>query len=441
MIAADTQTYQQEFTRFREEQVDSVAPWLKEIRQRGLNRFLELGFPSTREEEWRFTNVAPLRKQTFTRPRHGAIDVSQVEQSLESAPLDGAFHRLVFINGRLTDVFSRVEALPSGVVLESLAEAVRTNGNTTQLPLAKHADYEHASFTALNTAFVDDGAHVHISDGVAVEKPIQLIFVSCADTEPVMTHPRNVISLGQRSRATVMESYLGVGGERYFTNAVTEVELRESAHLVHCKLQQEQGNAFHIADTEVLQKSGSRLRSHYLSLGGSLVRNELHSVLDGEGSDCTLHGLYMASDRQHMDCRTRIDHAKPNCTSFEMYKGILDDRARGVFNGKVYVHPNAQKTDAKQSNQALLLSDDAVIDTKPQLEIYADDVRCTHGATVGDLDDDTLYYLRSRGIPTRLARSLLVYAFCNEIVQGIEVEPVRRYLENFLLADRGLPYM
>jgi Fe-S cluster assembly protein SufD len=276
---------------------------------------------------------------------------------------------------------------------------------------------------------------------VAVEEPIHLIFVASADLQPVVSHPRNLVALGRGSRATVLETYVGLDGNPYFTNAVTEVVLAESSRLDHYKLQQEHDKAYHMAATHVRQQQGSRFSSHYLSIGGSLVRNEINIVLDAAGAQCTLHGLYMPGGRQHMDSRTRIDHAKPSCKSFELYKGILNHHARGVFNGKIYVHPDAQKTDARQNNQVLLLSDEAAIDTKPQLEIYADDVRCTHGATVGQLDEQAMYYLRSRGIPADMARSLLLYAFANEIVRDVSVDSLRSRLERMLLADHGLPLL
>ena len=438
MIATQTPFYQDEFTRFCKERSEPIPPWLMNIQQPALDRFLELGFPTTREEEWRFTNVAPLAKQTFTTATNGIVS-SLAEQLLEKMSLDDDFHRLVFVNGRFADHWSTLHELPSGVVVGSLAQAIRRRPGATRQRLARYAGYERAPFTALNTAFVEDGAYIQTPKDVVIERPIHLMFLSCTENERILSNPRIVVALGAGSRATVIESHSGRGNETYFANVVTEVDVAESAELDHVKLQQEQDNAFHVATTQVHQRAGSRYRSRYFSLGGSLVRNELNSVLDGEGSQCMLHGLYMANGDQHVDSRTRIDHASPNCSSFEMYKGVLDGRAKGVFNGKIYVHPDAQKTDAKQSNHTLLLSDDAVIDTKPQLEIYADDVKCTHGATVGELDEQAFYYLRSRGIPAQLARSLLIFAFSNEIVQGVELEAVRKRLETILLSDRGLP--
>lgn len=438
MIATETDTYQIEHARFREAQSSIIPTWLCELRERGLNRFTELGIPTTRDEEWRFTNIAPLLKKPF-KVADGATPVgSQIDELIQQAALDDDFHRLVFVNGRFSEHWSMRHELPPGVIVESLAETIRQNPDSIELRLAGDAELEHSAFRALNTAFTEDGANISVPDGVAVDRPIHLIFLSVTD-EPSVSHPRSLVSLGKNSRATVVESYLGVEGPAYFTNAVTGIELGESADLDHHKLQHEQPNALHLATTHVRQQASSRFRSHYFSFGGDLARNALNCALEGEAIECTLNGLYMPTGDQLMDCRTRIDHAKPHCNSFELYKGILDDRAKGVFNGKIYVHQDAQKTDAKQSNQAILLSDDAVIDTKPQLEIYADDVRCTHGATVGALDDQALYYLRSRGIPADLARTMLIFAFANDVVQGVEVPAVQRRLESILLAERGLP--
>ncbi len=438
MIATETDTYQIEHARFREEQSSIVSTWLRELRERGLNRFTELGIPTTRDEEWRFTNIAPLLKKPFKVADGATLVGSQIDELVQQAALDDDFHRLVFVNGRLAEQWSVLHELPPGVVVESLAESIRQNPDSIERRLTADAELEHSAFLALNTAFIEDGANISVPDGVAVDRPIHLIFLSVND-EPSVSHPHNIVSLGKNSRATIVESYLGVEGTAYFTNAVTEIELGDSADLDHHKLQQEQPNALHVATTRVRQQSGSKFRSHYFSFGGDLARNELNCQLDGEGIECMLNGLYMPTGDQLMDCRTRIDHAQPHCNSFELYKGILDDRAKGVFNGKIYVHQDAQKTDAKQSNQAILLSDDAVIDTKPQLEIYADDVRCTHGATVGALDEQALYYLRSRGIPADFARTMLIFAFANDVVQSVEVPAVRRHLESILLAERGLP--
>lgn len=441
MIVTETDNYQNEFARFCEERSVDTPIWLKNLHQNGLDRFTELQLPTSRDEEWRFTNVGPLvQKRYATAAVAPVIDAQAIEELVTQAALDDEFHRLVFVNGRYNDAWSHRHPLPTGVAVESLATAIEQHADSLERQLAHYAEYRNTAFTALNTAFIHDGTHISIPDSTTIDRPIQLIFVSAGEREAsLVSHPRNLISVGNGSQATLIESYCGLNESEYFTNAVTEVHLAESAFLDHYKLQQEGRNAVHVATTQIAQQAGSRYRSHYLSFGAALARNELNCVLDGEDIHCSLNGLYMPSGSQHMDCRTRIDHAQPNCSSHELYKGILDDNAKGVFNGKIYVHPDAQKTDAKQSNQALLLSDDAVIDTKPQLEIYADDVKCTHGATVGELDQHSLYYLRSRGISRELARSILIFAFTNEAVQEVSVDAIRRYLDDVLLKDQVLP--
>jgi Fe-S cluster assembly protein SufD len=271
-----------------------------------------------------------------------------------------------------------------------------------------------------------------------LETPIHLVFVTTAAGEGTVSHPRNLVVAGVGSQATVVESYLGLEEELYFTNAVSEIAAGERAVLDHYKVQHESREAFHVANLQVHQEQASKFSTHYLGFGGALVRNEVRAALEGEGCECTINGLYMAGDRQHLDNHTVIDHAKPHCASHELYKGILDGKAHGVFNGKIFVRQDAQKTDAKQTNKTLLLSDDAVINTKPQLEIYADDVKCTHGATVGQLDADAIFYLRSRGIGREAARSLLTFAFANDIISRVKVEPIRARLEQTLLAAQQL---
>jgi Fe-S cluster assembly protein SufD len=269
-----------------------------------------------------------------------------------------------------------------------------------------------------------------------VAEPIQLVFLTTPSAEPAVAHPRTLILAGINSQAAIIETFAALEDGVYFTNGVTEIVLGEGAVLDHTKVQRESKNAFHIATQQVHQARASNITSHSIALGGGLVRNDVNVVLDAEGCECTLNGLYLANGRQHIDNHTRIDHARPHCASHELYKGILDGKAHGVFNGKIYVHQDAQKTDAKQTNKTLLLSEDAVINSKPQLEIYADDVKCTHGATIGQLDEEAVFYLRSRGVGQEEARSLLTYAFANDIISRIKVEPIRAGLEQALLADR-----
>ena len=326
--------------------------------------------------------------------------------------------------------------MPGDVTVASLAGVLQGRSSVVEPYLGKFASHKTHSFVALNTAFIRDGAVVIIPEGAVVEEPIHLLFFSTTAGEPTVSHPRVLIVAGRNSRATVIESYLGPAGHIYFTNAVTEVVLAENARLDHYKVQHESDEAFHIATMQVRLERDSNFSSHAITLGAALGRNEVNAYLNATGCECTLNGLYLAAGQQVVDNHTRIDHAQPHCASHELYKGILDDEARGVFNGKIYVHQDAQKTDAKQTNKTLLLSQDAVINTKPQLEIFADDVKCTHGATIGQLDDESLFYLRSRGIGVEEARAILTFAFANDIIRRIAVAPLRARLEDHLLASR-----
>jgi Fe-S cluster assembly protein SufD len=430
--------YLSDYADFEKGPSSKAPPWLQRVRSKAIDRFAELGFPTLRDEEWRFTNLTPLVKRRFEPAEVFDLDRSTAHK-LQSAIFNaGPSTLLVFVNGRYAPSLSSQRPLPDGVVAGSLAAVLKSQPESVEPYLAHYADYEDQAFAALNTAFIEDGAFVSIPRGKVVEEPIHLVFVT-ADDEPVVVHPRNLVLAGVNSQATVIETYLALNEDVYFTNAVTEIVAAENAVLDHCKLQRESIAAFHIASTQLHLGRSSNFTTHSIALGGSLVRNDVNAVLDGEGCECTLNGLYLAKGRQHIDNHTRIDHATPHCASHELYKGILDGSAHGVFNGKIYVHPDAQKTDAKQTNKTLLLSPDAVIDTMPKLEIFADDVKCTHGATIGQLAEEAIFYLRSRGIGREEARSLLTFAFANDIIGRIKVAPIRSRLEEVLLAAQRLP--
>jgi len=438
-VKEEKNIYLSNFARFEKESAENGHFWLDRLRKAAMKRFTELGFPTTRNEDWKFTSAAAIAKIPF---RHGA---PADENGLTAKALERASYKiddavqLVFVNGHYAPERSLLRSLPAGVIVSSLAAALDTHRDLIEPHLTRYAAYQDRAFTALNTAFIQDGAFVYVPAGKLVDKPIHLVFVTTAAGEGAVSHSRNLIVAGKESRATVVETYAGLEEEVYFTNAVTEVLAGDSAVVDHYKLQRESREAFHVATLQVQQQRGSNFSSGYFGFGGALVRNEVRAALDGEGCECTLNGLYMAGGRQHMDNHTVIDHAKPRCASHELYKGILDGNAHGVFNGKIFVHQDAQKTDAKQTNKTLLLSDDAVINTKPQLEIYADDVKCTHGATVGQLEDDAIFYLRSRGIDREAARSLLTFAFANDIIGRVKVEAIRTRLEETLLAAHHLP--
>ena len=432
--SANFQQFERELSRTR-----LPAKGIHAVRKAALKRFTELGFPTLRHEDWRFTNVAPLAKIPFKLVTPGeSREVSAAEVERASFQV-GTSHRLVFVNGFYEPRLSSLLKLPAGVTIGSLAKAMESQPEWIESHLAKYAGFQNQAFTALSTAFIRDGAFVSIPKGKIIEEPIYLLFLTTSDGEGSVAHPRNLILVGENSQVKVVEAYVGLEEEAYFTNAVTEVLAGENAFIDHYKLQRESKEAFHVATLQVQQNRSSNFSTHYVGLGGALVRNEIRVVLDGEGCETTINGLYMAGGRQHMDNHTVLDHARPHCASHELYKGILDGKAHGVFNGKIFVHQDAQKTDAKQTNQTLLLSEDAVINTKPQLEIYADDVKCTHGATVGQLDEEGIFYLRTRGIGLEQAKNLLTFAFANAVIERIKIEPLRNQLERELLAMHQLP--
>ena len=340
--------------------------------------------------------------------------------------------RLVFVNGHYAPELSALQPLPEGVIVGSLAHAISANRRSVEPHLAGYASFQNHAFVALNTAFMQDGAFIHIPPEIIVAAPIHLLFVSTAPAQATVSYPRNLMLVDRGGQATVVESYVGVAHEVYLTNAVTEVVAGEHAVINHYRMQQESKAAFHMATLQVHQDRSSHVISHAIALGGALARNEITVVLAGEGSECTLNGLFMVAGQQHVDNQTRIEHVQPYCTSRELYKGVLDGKGRGVFNGTIYVHKAAQKSNAKQTNKNLLLSPEAWINTKPQLEIYNNDVKCGHGSTIGRLDEEALFYLRSRGIGLEQARSLLTYAFASEMLSQINIEPMQAALHETL---------
>ena len=421
-------SYLESFARFEEGAGGSGQEWLRSIRLSAMARFSELGFPTTHEEDWRFTNVAPIAETSFRLAEDG--HVSPTVRELERFGFsDLAGIRLVFVNGRYEPGLSRLQPLPEGVKVGSLVHELTTDPSTLEQHLGRYADYQHDAFCALNTAFMQDGAFVHIPRGTVLSEPIYLLYVSAPTADPAITHPRNLIVAGEDSQATIVEDYVSLSGDVHFSNVVTEVVVGENSVLSHYRIERESAQAFHVSTLRVQQGRSSDVASHSLLLGGALVRNNVHPVLAGDGGDCLINGLFMGTGEQHLDNYMKVEHAGPHCNSRQFYNGILDGRSRGGFHGRIIVHKDAQKTDAKQTNRNLLLSEDAQIDTKPQLEIYADDVKCTHGATIGQIDEDAIFYLRSRGIPKDSARGLLLFAFAGESLQRMKVEAIRTHLE------------
>ncbi|MDE2180821.1 MAG: Fe-S cluster assembly protein SufD [candidate division NC10 bacterium] len=443
-VAEELDSYRVDFERIERDSGDGRPQWINQIRTAAFGRFVELGFPTTRLEEWKYTNVAPIAKTPFRRAGQawGMLPVEPLEPfTLEEV----ACAQLVFVNGHYSSDLSSLEKLPEGIVVSSLATVLACNPASVEAHLAQYASYHDQAFVALNTAFMEDGAFVSIPKDTIVEAPIHLLFVSSARFRSVddksgfatVSYPRNLIVVGSHSQARIVESYVGLSNEVYCTNAVTEIVGGENAMIDYYKVQRESEEAFHVATVQAQLGRDSTFSSYAIDLGGALVRNNLDVALEGEGAECTLNGLYMVTGRQHVDNHTRIDHVQPHCNSRQLYKGILDGKSRGVFNGKIVVHKAAQKTDAKQVNKNLLLSEDAVIDSKPQLEIFNNDVKCTHGTTIGQHDQEAMFYLRSRGVDRGAAESLLTYAFASELLSRITIKPVRSRLEALLLTRLG----
>jgi Fe-S cluster assembly protein SufD len=406
----------------------SQPQWVAEARESAIAQFERLGFPTTRLEQWRFTSVAPIAERSFALASDGAARIDRSLVSTLAEPIAAA----VCVNGRFAAALSALGGLPKGVQILGLETVLSSNPGLVEPYLGKLARTETNAFTSLNTSFLRDGLVVIVAPGVVLEEPVEIVFASLADSDASMSHPRLLVLAGEASQATLLERYVGRGGA--FTNAVSEVWLGANAVVDHYKLQEEPADSFHIASMFLHGARNANFSSHSLTFGGGLVRNEVVAVLDGEGIDCTLNGLYVSRGKQLVDNHTTIDHAKPHCGSHEVYKGILADQSRAVFNGKIIVRPDAQKTDAKQTNKALLLSDDANINTKPELEIFANDVKCTHGAAIGQLDEDAMFYLRARGLGIAESRAMLVRAFAGDILNRVKIAPLRAHLEDILTA-------
>jgi len=425
---SDTDRHLQEFRSLQSALPGMRVPWIERLRRDGLERFGELGYPSVRLEDWKYTDVRPIEKRRFT-VAESAVSVEP--EAIAGYRLTGlAAHELVFVDGRFAPECSQVGELPAGVAVTGLAAIMDRAPGALEEHLGHYAPADANGFAALNTAFMTDGAYIALAAGTRVEAPIHLLFVSTGEGRAA--HVRNLLVAGVDSRAVVVESHVSLGDGEHLTNAVTEMALERGAAVEHYKLARDGAKTYHIAGTHVHQQRDSRYTSHNVTLGGRLVRNDLGAVMHGEGGECNLNGLYITGGRQHVDNHTRIDHRAPDTTSREWYKGVLDGRSRSVFSGRIVVHPDAQHTDARQTNNNLLLSRDAEADSKPQLEIYADDVKCSHGSTVGQLDRDALFYLRSRAVDEAAARNLLVYAFAADLVQRMGLMPLRRQLEGHL---------
>ncbi|MFO1496810.1 MAG: Fe-S cluster assembly protein SufD [Verrucomicrobiota bacterium] len=427
--------YWEKFDQFQQSLSSREPAWLTTLRKSGLARFAETGFPTTADEDWRFTNVGPIAKLPLhplsNRTSHG------VDQAwLNGLPFDDLKGvRLVFVDGHFAPALSRQEAAADGTLLLNLAAALESESALIERHLGRQAHSANNAFVALNTAFFTDGALIYVPDGRAIEEPVHILHIASADSPGATAHLRHLVVAGANSKVTLVEQYATRSGAAGVTNAVTELVVSDGAKVEHCKLQDESCDHYHLATIHADLSRQADFTAHSFALGSRLSRNNIRTLLGGEGVECVLNGLYLTKDDQLADHHMIVEHAKPHCNSHEYFNGILDGHSRGVFHGRILVRQDAQKTDAKQTNKNLLLSDDAGVNTKPQLEIYADDVKCTHGATIGQLNDESIFYLRARGIGYETARRMLMHSFAGEIIDRIRCEGVRERLDR-LVWDR-----
>lgn len=434
-LAKHIDRYASYFADFEEQKTVPAPLWVHRLRKSAISRFSERGFPITRElefperEEWLYTNVAPIVETPFQKTFD--LDTGGVTRDRLAPYTFGqpSWSELVFVDGLYAGSLSRIQDMPAGVRVQHVAQAIADDDSVLRNHLAKYAAIETTGFAALNTAFLHDGAFIHVPEGKTLEHPIHIIYVSTGRDTPTVSHLRTLIVAGAGSLVKVVESYVGLSDARYFSNAVTEIAAAGGSVIEHYRIQRESRAAYHVSLTKLYQEQDSNLSTFNMSMGGALTRNDIQAHLNGEHTVTRMNGLYLVTGNQHIDNHTLIEHAKPSCDSYEVYKGILDGQARAVFNGKVYVHREAQETDAKQLNKNLLLSPDARVNTKPQLEIFADQVKCTHGATVGQLDEEQIFYLITRGMSRDVACNLLTYGFAADLIRRLRVEAIREQLD------------
>ncbi len=426
------QTYTETFSGIEKRAASSEPAWLRTLRQSNFERFNEAGFPTTRDEDWRFTSVSAIARTNFQLSQNGHRLPSR--QQLEKFQVAGSACLLVFVDGRYAPELSSIPNLAKGVKVASLAAELSADPAAIEPYLGRYLNTQRDAFAALNTALFEDGAFVQIDSRTVLEEPIHLLFVATAHEAPTMTHPRNLIVAGSESHATIIEEYVSLGGAPALCNTVTELVAGDNTVISHYMIEREDKQAFNISTLRIEQGRHANIASHSVLIGGALVRNNVHPVLAGEGGECLINGLFIGNGQQHLDNYMLVEHAKPHCGSRQFYNGILDGSSHGVFHGRIVVHKDAQKTDAKQTNRNLLLSDHAQIDTKPQLEIYADDVKCTHGATIGQIEENALFYLRSRGIDETAARRLLLQAFASECLDRMKEGAARTHVESLINA-------
>lgn len=421
--------YRPEFERCVSERANE-PDWLRALRTDAMTRFEELGFPTPGDEMWKYTNPAPIANTAWNLAPP-VDDALSPDRRQSSGPWKlPAGNQLVFVNGHYRPDLSTLPAAGGRARVMGLAEALRGGFPGLDSQLGQHASWTTEPFVAWNTAFFEGGALIHLGDGAVESHPIHLVFLSEEAREPSVSHPRTLILAGKGAQGTIVETYIGSG--RYLTNAVTEIVAGDGSVIEHYKVQLESVSGHHVHTLQVRQERASNFTSHNLALGGAIARTDLNVLLAAVGGECTLNGLFVGNGNQHLDNHTLIDHASPQCSSRELYKGILDGKSRGVFHGKIIVRPDAQKTDAMQTNRNMLLSRDALVNSTPALEIRADDVKCRHGSTIGQIDQGALFYLRSRGISEEDARALLIYAFAADVAGRIRIPEIREGVEGFL---------
>ncbi len=428
-VADMTDQYLSLFEKF--EGLSGSGAWFVPVRKAAMARFMELGFPATADEDWRYTNVASIAETAFAAPK--SANESGLAQVIEPLRIAPEVPLLVVVNGLVSQKLSSIRTLPHGVRFCSLRQAMEQEDPAVRGNLARHARHMDHSFTALNTALFEDGMFLEIAAGAIVEQPVHVIHLLTRGKDPQMVSTRNLVICGANSQATVIETYISENAGEQFNNVVTEIIAKDSAVVDYYKVAREGDQTAHIGTLQLHQHRSSSVHAFAGTFGGGLVRHDINTVLDGEGCDCGLNGLYMVDARQHVDNHLVVEHAQPHCDSREYFKGVLDGHGKGIFSGKIIVKPGAQKTDAKQTNSSLLLSRDAQVESKPQLEIFADDVKCTHGATIGQMNDEAIFYLQTRGIDEHTARGLLVFAFANDVLQRVKIEPLRHQLERIVI--------
>lgn len=418
-----------QFLNFEQKLNGNAESEIHAFRKTAVNNFVNLPFPSRKDEEWKYTNVQPILDFNFTLP---TIETKISKNDISSLLFtEEDFYTIVFLNGKFRKEFSSLPEKKNALTI-SQWNFLNTKEQQLLFSSMKNNSASQNIFSELNSAFMDDALFIHVEKGSKIEKPLQFIYFTASNNTHVITNPRSFIFLEENSELKIVETFFSNSGNVYFTNSLTEIHVSANSRLEHVKIQREGENAFHISNLHSNLERTSNYLNYNINLGGKIVRNNLNAKFNAEGSEATLNGLFLGNKEQLIDNHTVIDHAMPHCLSHELYKGVLDDKSRGVFNGKIFVRKDAQKTNAFQENKTILLSNDSRIDAKPQLEIFADDVKCTHGATVGQLDKEALFYLKSRGFSEDAARSTLIYAFASDAVHSISIKKVRDSIEHLI---------